>query len=157
MLTLSSAELTELLGATLARGAPFRFNARGSSMHPFIRNGDVITIAPLRNTHLRAGDVVAFKRFGTSRMVIHRIVGKKNGSFMIQGDNVSGTDGVVPAAELLGRVTKVEREGRNCRLGLGPERHLIALFSRFGLLVPLLLPIRKIHRLFLRGIAGRRT
>jgi signal peptidase I len=154
VLTLSSAELTELLSATLARGAPFRFSAKGSSMNPFIKDGDAITISPLRTTDLGDGDVVAFKRFGTDRLVIHRIVGIRNGLFLIQGDNISGTDGVIPAAELLGRVTKVERKGRNCRIGLGPERRLIALFSRFGLLVMLLLPIRKIYRLFVR-IAGR--
>jgi hypothetical protein len=37
----------ELLHATLAKGVPFPFRARGSSMHPFIKDGDVITVSPL--------------------------------------------------------------------------------------------------------------
>ncbi len=31
----------------LERGAQFRFTARGSSMHPLIRDGDVLTVESL--------------------------------------------------------------------------------------------------------------
>ena len=50
----------ELLQATLAEGAPFTFRARGSSMHPFIKDGDVITVSPLGEDSPGLGDVVAF-------------------------------------------------------------------------------------------------
>ena len=49
-----------LLQTAMAKGAPFSFRARGSSMHPFIRDGDVITVSPLGEGSPGLGDVVAF-------------------------------------------------------------------------------------------------
>ena len=45
-LSLSGEALIELMRAVLARGLPFRFAARGFSMAPFIRDGDVISVSP---------------------------------------------------------------------------------------------------------------
>ena len=47
-LPLSGAAMLGLLEGVLSRGVPFRFRAGGSSMAPFIRDGDVISVSPLR-------------------------------------------------------------------------------------------------------------
>ena len=64
MPALPNAELLALLKKTLARGAPFRFTATGSSMIPFVRDGDEITVSPLGGAAPRIGDVVALRRRG---------------------------------------------------------------------------------------------
>jgi hypothetical protein len=51
---------------------------------------------------------------------------------------------LIPIENLLGRVTRVERNGHQIRLGLGPECYLIALSSRSGLLIPVLRSFRSL-------------
>ena len=143
-LPLSGQALLELMRAVLRRGKPFRFCARGWSMLPFIQDGDVITVAPLGQALPGTGEVVAFVRPQDGNLVVHRAVGVRGGAALIQGDNWLGedgvvyTDGIIPQANLLGRVTRIERNGRPVRLGLGPERFVIAWLSRTRLLVPIL-------------------
>jgi hypothetical protein len=133
--------LSALLTDVLARGVPFRFAARGFSMFPFIRDGDTVTISPLRGRRARFGEVVVFAG-PTGGPVVHRVTARRPGSYEIRGDCSSGHDDVVPAASVLGAVTRVERRGRRVRLGLGPERALAGGLSRLGLLQPLVAALR---------------
>jgi hypothetical protein len=134
---LSGAALLELMRAVLARGVPFRFCARGWSMAPFIRDGDVITVSPLL-ARPGVGEVVAFVRPGAGNLVVHRVVGRRGLAVLIQGDSAPELpDGLVPRDNLLGRVTRIERQGRDVWLGLGAERYAIAWLSRSRRLVPL--------------------
>lgn len=137
-LPLSGLALLELMRAVLAKGVPFRFKARGWSMAPFIRDGDVITISPPGGSLPGIGKVVAFIRPEDGKLVVHRIVGRQGAAVLIQGDNVTSLpDGIVPQENLLGRVMRIERDGRPIWMGLGPERFLIAWFSRLRFLIPM--------------------
>jgi hypothetical protein len=137
-LPLSGPALLELMRAVLVRGLPFRFRARGWSMAPFIRDGDVITVSPFRRARPGIGEVVAFTRPGTENVVVHRVLSRRGPAAFIQGDSVPGCgDGLIPAENLLGRVTRIERNGQEVWLGLGPERYAIAWLSRTRRLIPL--------------------
>lgn len=149
-LSLSGPALVELLRAVLDKGAPFRFRAKGFSMYPFIKDGDVVTVSPLPDTSPSPGDVVAFIRPETEKLVIHRVARKRGDSFLIKGDNTPHADGLIPEANILGCVTEVERDGKNVFLGLGPERFLIALLTRKGRFFTLLLPVCRLVCLILR-------
>lgn len=135
---LSDQALADLMRAVLAKGRPFRFRASGWSMLPFIRDGDVLTVAPLAGPAPRLGEVVAFVRPRTRKLVVHRIIGRRGATSIIQGDSVPDhRDGPVSDGDMIGRVTRVERNGRRVRFGLGPERLVVAWMSRLGLLAPL--------------------
>ena len=137
-LPLSGQALLELMQAVLSRGRAFRFCARGWSMSPFIQDGDVITVSPLPSNLPRVGEVVAFVRPEDERLVVHRVLARRNSAVFIQGDNGPGLpDGFIPRDALLGRVTRIERRGKAVWLGLGPERFAIAWLSRLALLIPL--------------------
>ncbi len=137
-MAISGIALAELMRAALDKGVPFRFRAKGWSMVPFIHDGDVITVAPLPDGLPCMGDVVAFVRPETGKVVVHRIVERRGDAWLTKGDNSNGEgDGLFSRGNLLGMVTAVERGGRLVRLGLGPERGLVALLSRSGLLLPL--------------------
>jgi hypothetical protein len=148
-LSLSGPALVQLLRAVLGKGAPVRFQARGFSMAPFIKNEDVVTISPLKRKRPGLGDIIAIVRPETERLCVHRIVHRKNGLYVTKGDNRSETDERVPIENILGSVTRVERVGKQVFLGLGPERFLIAFLGWRGLLFPLLLPLWKMVRPFL--------
>lgn len=134
-LSLSGEALIELMRAVHSKGLPFRFNAGGHSMAPFIRDGDVISVSPISSRLPDPGDVVAFLHPETKLLCIHRVLSGNKDAFLLQGDNMPGKpDGVIPRKAIMGRVTRVERRGRRIRLGLGPERRLIALLNHRGLL-----------------------
>lgn len=142
-LSLSGPALVHLLQAVLGEGALARFQAKGFSMAPFIKNKDVVTLSPLKETSPAMGDVIAFVVQGTGKLCVHRIVGKKGNLYVTKGDNSSETDESVPRESILGLVTRVERNGKEIFLGLGPERSIIALFGRTGLLLALIRPVWK--------------
>ena len=150
-LSLSKEALIELLRAVFGKGLPFRFRAGGSSMHPFIRDGDVITLHPLPENLPRLGDVVAYVQPQNGRLTVHRVVGKTGHSFLIRGDNLLDGDGAIPEVDILGYVTAVERDGKWVTFGLGSERRMIAFLSRRELLFQ----IRRCVRFLVRFIVRR--
>jgi signal peptidase I len=131
---LSMMALIELLNAVTEKGKSFRFKASGISMIPFIKDRDLITISPVPSGRPVIGDVVAFLLPGADRLAVHRIIEKRDGGYIIKGDNVPEPDGLVPAENVLGLVTAVERNGNRALLGLGKERRLIAALARHDLL-----------------------
>jgi hypothetical protein len=134
--SLRPGELHSLLGAVLEDGASVRFTAHGGSMHPFIRHGDTLTMAPLDGRCPRLGDVCAFAQPGNENLLIHRLISRRGARCLFRGDAMGLPDGAVPVASLLGVVREVRREGRPAYAGLGPERLALAALSRWGLLRP---------------------
>jgi hypothetical protein len=149
-LSLASEQLEKIMRGVLNKGACFRFQGKGFSMFPSIKDGDILTIAPLQASAPRFGDVVVFTHFHTGRLVIHRIVGKRRGSYRTKGDNAPEEDGMISRAAIVGRVTTVERNGEYVSLGLGLDRFIIAFATRYGLF-PLLNPLWRFVRFFMRS------
>lgn len=138
---LPNSSFSELMIAVLEKGKPFRFQAAGASMSPFIRSGDIITIMPV-SARIRPGDVLAFRQPEGDKLAVHRVIGLGRKGFLLKGDNGGHADGRVNRERIIGRVTRVEHRGREVRIGLGFERILIAGLSRLRLLRPLLFPVR---------------
>ncbi len=134
-LHLSNLGQLELLRAVVERGASLRTRARGLSMAPFIRDGDVLTIAPMDGSAPRIGEVIAFVQPDTGRLAIHRAIARVGAGWLVRGDNCPAPDGVVPRGAILGVLVRVEREGRDVRLGLGAEARLIAWLQRAHVLM----------------------
>jgi hypothetical protein len=149
---LSGAGLLELMSAALARGACFRFTARGFSMDPFVRDGDVLTVARLRRRP-GLGQVVAVRGPATGRLVVHRVVAHASGGVLVRGDGAGQADGVTAPRDVLGVVVSVERGGRRVRLGRGLERLPLAALSRAGLLAPLVAGARRLRHALAPGRA----
>ena len=111
-ISLSAPVIMELIEAVHEKGASFRFQAKGYSMTPSIRNGDVITVSPLRNIVPRRGDVVAFRHPERPQMLVHRVLHTQIKKYFIKGDNCPEADGWIVAENILGVITKVERQGK---------------------------------------------
>ncbi len=144
-IVLPAAAFRGLMEDILGRRESVRFRAGGCSMHPFIRDGDVLTVSPFAGRGPKLGDVVAFRRSGDDRLLVHRIVAGAPGCFVTRGDAALEPDGPIAAGLLLGRVTRVERGVHEVRLGRRPERLLLAALSRHGLLTPLVAAGRKLE------------
>jgi len=135
-LPLSNRGQLDLLCAVSARGAQFRATVRGSSVTPFIRDQDVLTIGPLNGVAPRVGEVVAFVVPNWERLVIHRVITRVGDAWLIRGDNCTEADGFIQGEHILGRVTRVERRGGSVHFSLGPEARLVAWFQRANVLMP---------------------
>ena len=118
-------DFADLTGALLGQGRSVRFRARGGSMFPLIRHGEIVTARPVGLETLRVGDVV-LHRIGPERLVAHRIVrlGHSNGQVAIttRGDASLGPGDRVGAEQILGLVVAVERGGRSAPLDRGVRR-----------------------------------
>jgi signal peptidase I len=140
--------LVSLMREVLGKGALFRFKARGSSMHPFIQDGDLITVASLSIDKPAIGKVTAFLQPNSERLTVHRIIRKRDSHFQIKGDNIpTQSDGWIPLSEMIGSIVQVHRDGRRICFGLGLERIIIAWMSDKGLLIKI---TRRFSRLLLQ-------
>ena len=105
----------------LAAGCSVRFRASGGSMHPTIRAGDVLVLAPIDPTELRKGAVVLARQSG--RLVAHRIADITNSDagprVLLRGDALSACAPTVPADAILARVVAIERAGGRMAVDAG--------------------------------------
>lgn len=148
--TLDSEELAGLIRATLADGTTISFNAPGHSMLPFIHSGDKIFVSPIDRSQIRLGDILVYVHPRDGKVLAHRLVCAEDEKLLCKGDNVNlQSDGWISFADVLGRVSRIERNGKSLHLGLGPERRLIARLSRERKLVPIL----NFYRRYLRWLS----
>jgi signal peptidase I len=68
-------DFLELSRDILEKGKSIRFQARGWSMRPFIRDGDFVTVSPAENSSIRKGDVV-FYSTPKNKAMAHRVIHK---------------------------------------------------------------------------------
>jgi ribosomal protein S18 acetylase RimI-like enzyme len=129
-LHLSNLGQLELLRGVVERGVSLRTTVRGFSMAPFVCDRDVLTIAPIGGREPRVGEVIAFVLPGTGRMAVHRVVARVGAGWLMRGDSCPEADGVVTLDAMVGRVVRVERGGRDVRLGRGAEGAWIAALNR---------------------------
>lgn len=116
---LNNSNLLKLSNNLIERGTSVRFRAKGFSMRPFIQDGDLITVSPLRDYPIRVGDVVLYKTVD-NRPIIHRVIRKRKidgrAVFFIKGDATFGEPEEIDTERVLGRVTAIERNGRGKKL-----------------------------------------
>lgn len=143
---------TDIAKAVTEKGKKFRFLARGFSMSPFIKDGDLITVSPLKERRLKKGDIVAFYDPDKNhKLCVHRIISIKNDVCQIKGDNLHSPDGFFSQDKILGMISEASRDGKKIIFGIHTGKKMIALFSRGGFLAPSLFAVRRIIRIFRRG------
>ena len=110
---INHAELSALAEQVLQAGKQFSFSAYGSSMSPFIRDGDIVFLE--QPSIYEVGDVAMLR--GDSGLLLHRIVRIDDEGVTTRGDGMSQSDpGVAPYSALLGKVIRVSGAGFNFHL-----------------------------------------
>ena len=118
---LRNADLLELSKDIFRKGKSIRFQAKGWSMRPFIRDGDFIVVSPIKNSSIKAGDVV-FHLTTENKVIVHRVIKKhkkdkdNRTTMFIKGDATFSSPEKVEMQDVLGKVVAVERNGRKKRL-----------------------------------------
>ena len=110
----SDSERFEALSRELLKnGLSMRFEARGASMSPIIRDGQVVYVTPIMVSKLRKGDIVLTKGHGGFR--VHRLVitNHSKNLFITRGDGGQQNDPPLRGDQILGIVVAKEvRLGR---------------------------------------------
>jgi signal peptidase len=148
-LVISQAELAVLSNEVLRQGGCFCFHAKGQSMWPFLRDGDMITVQSVAPEDLGVRDIVLFLR-ANSNPVVHRIVGKalENAGlvFRTQGDTLFGPAEIVHSDRVLGKAIAFARNGRTHCLDSWPYRIAAYLWYKFRVLARPILVLRRVYR-----------
>ena len=139
---LATADFEALAEEILINGNSFRFQATGSSMRPFILNGDVVQIEPLAPASFKRGTII-FCRLSPNRLAVHRIVRVKEQVneklLLIQGDAMLQPDGWIPARQVIGVVSTVMRGSQVIRQDSPSNRAMSWLWIRAEPVRPVLL------------------
>jgi signal peptidase I len=108
--------LTDLTTQLFRDGKSVRFSAPGRSMYPTIREGETITVEPILPSQGKVGDILLYRL--EDGVVAHRVARieqseKKALRFIFRGDTWGDCDEPVHADQIMGKVVRVERDGRN--------------------------------------------
>ncbi len=114
--------LLDLTAELLSRGTIVHFRASGRSMYPAIREGELITVEPVVASDVTLGDIVLYR--SERGLIAHRVVGSSPTQssvlsphhFLLRGDASLSCDEPVEAHRILGRVVRVQRNGRRVAL-----------------------------------------
>ena len=96
----------------LHEGKKIEIPVKGSSMHPFLFNGEMVVVAPVSvECSLRKYDIILAET-STGQVMMHRIREISPAGILMKGDgNLSQTELVRPA-DVMGRVVSVHRKGK---------------------------------------------
>lgn len=113
-------EFMPVIRSALERGQRVRMTVNGSSMLPFVRDGDVVELEPVHSSP-RVGDVVLLRCSG-ERYVMHRVVRKEGDALFIRGDAQPRSEGPFAPRDVLGRISLSQRNGHTRALDRGVWR-----------------------------------
>jgi len=117
------------------KGKHLSFRARGGSMSPFIRNGEIIEIRPIESRKIKSGDII-FYRANPNKLITHRVIKRilENGKivFITKGDRSPTFDERVYSGDVLGKVVAVEKNGRIIRFDKGLMRLLNIFWAKIS-------------------------
>ncbi len=141
MLNLKREDFTSIAQEVLGRERILRFKAKGGSMSPFIRNGDVVEVVPSKGK-INLGDIILYhSSYGNP--VVHRVIQRNKESIITKGDSVPNSDQPILSKQVLGRVVVVEKNGWRMRLDSPVGRLLNILLTTISPFSSLIYPSLK--------------
>jgi len=115
-------ELLPVITCALIRGQRILIEATGSSMQPFIYNGDTIELVP-KSVQMKIGDIV-LAELPHNFYIAHRIVKLGNNSVYLRGDNQIGIQGPISNDHVIALVSASVHNGKTRRHDKGLWRIL---------------------------------
>ena len=122
-------DIMPIIEECIANGTDVRMKVSGISMTPILHNGkdSVVLSAPGK---VGKYDIVLHKR-KNGQYILHRIIGKKKGAFVIAGDFETEKEYPVYEDMIIARVTSFCRNGKE----YSPEDFIIKLYSRIWVFI----------------------
>lgn len=128
-------DLAPVIKERVNLGGKVRFTVTGISMFPFLYNKrDQVTVG--NADHIKKYDVVLHLR-KDGDYILHRVIGIKNGTYIIAGDNETEKEYGVEKSQIIAKAISFTRKG----VEINPDNLVYKLYSRVWLLV---FPLRHI-------------
>jgi signal peptidase I len=108
----------ELIFDVARNSGQARLRVNGASMLPAVWPGDVVTVQHCNPGELLPGQIVVFRR--DDLLIVHRITSNSGDHLVTRGDARPINDPPVNAAQILGRVASIHRNGRS----VNPEQSI---------------------------------
>ena len=119
-----------VIRAALERGQRVRMTVSGSSMLPFIRDGDVVELEPMRSLPALGDMVLVQCPNPADCYVLHRVVRIEDDGFFLCGDAQQHCQGPFTQSDVLGKVIVSYRNGRARALDRGAWRLAGLIWTR---------------------------
>ena len=154
----TGADFLELSRDIFEKGKSVRFQAKGWSMRPLIRDGDLIVVNPIENSSIKTGDVVFYSTTG-NKVIVHRLIRKykQKGRItaFIKGDASFSSPEKIDIQNVLGKVIAIERNGRKKRLDTKLHQIIGLLLSGISPVSHWIYPIGSVVKHSGRRLLGR--
>ena len=130
----------------------FSLKAEGSSMLPILHSEDVVYYRKTSFTKLNVNDIILIQK--SKKLFTHRIIytdDKKGGFLVTKGDNNPQSDGKIYSHQIMGKVIKAKRNGKE----FDPNQiYLLQSSSYFQeiIIIKSLFEKKKIDFVFLKGL-----
>ena len=115
-------QFAEMSSEILARGEAIKFKAHGTSMRPFIEDGDVLTVYPTIETNWYVGQILFYQAVD-QKLLAHRIIKKRfaNGKLLlrVRGDAMDAIEEEISEDRVLGEIIYRQRGDRSIRIDRG--------------------------------------
>lgn len=92
----------------MKEGREVKITVAGESMRPFLRSGDQVLLQPVRREELMVGQIVLANY--SNAYVLHRLVGKKKGLWMLAGDANYSQIEYVTSSDIKAVITQAYRK-----------------------------------------------
>jgi phage repressor protein C with HTH and peptisase S24 domain len=89
----------------LAQGNRATIRPRGRSMHPRVKDGDLVTVDPCKPEDLKVDDIVLVRVKGNVYLHLIKAV---DGSRLLIGNNRGGINGWVGSQSVYGKAVRIE-------------------------------------------------
>ncbi|HSB67780.1 MAG TPA: S26 family signal peptidase [Candidatus Methylomirabilis sp.] len=150
------AACAELLRCWVAGGASAWLPLHGHSMAPFLPGGSKILVSKTTAGRIGCGDLFVYEEEG--RLVCHRVLRRRaRGSryaYLTKGDGWGTMESWVAEEQVLGKVPRVERDGREVDLNTAIGRLHAVTAAASSLVV---IGLRRLLRWGRGRLAGRRA
>lgn len=97
----------ELYKKTLSQGEDLHIKVGGSSMWPFIKDGEVLLVRRVPFDQIYQGDVII--TYVDQNLICHRVFNKDQQSVRTKADALVGLDAQISKKEILGKAIGIKR------------------------------------------------
>lgn len=136
MIELSQNEIWDLKESLLDENVSVKFTLSGTSMTPFLFQGDIAVIEKISIEKLKRGDIIAFKIH--EQFIAHRLIKKIDKSncttLITKGDSCKEFDTPFNVSYLIGKVNLVKRKNTVIDMNNFSNRTIGKIYAAFPLL-----------------------
>lgn len=133
---LSNDILLDSVVAMVKSGKFVKINVAGSSMKPFLHNGDTIILKDIKLNKIRNGDIILGKY--NNAYILHRVIRQRKDCIYMAGDNNLSLVEIIPNSAIYARAVTLVKPKH--------EGDLTSFYSRWlGLCWYYLRPFRRLY------------